>query len=95
MFSTFRGAGGLSPLDIQAAYNTMGIDMSLQDCTAIVQELDTQHSGVINFVDFYRAGYDDHDRPTTEEEWAFLFQSMDRDGDGLVDVTDIQTLFQR
>ena len=69
--------------------------MSMEDCTTIVSELDTHGEGGINFVDFLKGMYDEHDRATTDEDIAFLFESIDADNDGFVDYNDVQLLFKK
>ena len=73
----------------------MGMDVTLKDCNIIVEELDSHGQCGINFVDFLKAMYDEHDRATSNEDMSFLFTSMDTDGDGYVDIYDIQLLFKK
>ena len=47
-----RGLGELTAADIRAAYTTMGIDTTLEECSWVVEEMDTTGEGIINFNDF-------------------------------------------
>ena len=90
----FRGLG-LSAEDIRAAYATMGITRTLEECSWVVEEIDTTGDGVINFNDFCTAMRPEYDRAPTEEEVSMFFQSMDLLDNGFVDIGDIQVTYFR
>lgn len=90
-----KGVEYLSTYDLVSAYASMGMEMDERDCQIIVQELDKHGNGIINFSDFHSAMYDEIKAGTTEEEIKFLFNSIDVDKKGYLDVDDMKMLFKK
>lgn len=90
-----KGNNFLSKEDIISVFNTMGIELSIEDCRIITQEMSSSADEIINYEDFSAIMYNEYEHGVTDEDLRFLFDIIDVDNDGYLEPSDIQLLFKK
>ena len=89
------GDGMISSVDITAAFATFDMQVENRESESILEVFDITRNRAIEFDDFYHTMYETFANGITEEQIQLVFDSMDGNRDGYIEVDDVIKVFKR
>ncbi len=82
------GDGEINKKDLKKVLNKMGSQASEQELDEIMNNADYNGNGAIDFPEFVNIVL--HPEKGTDDDYKQLFKMFDKDGDGFIDVAELQ-----
>lgn len=85
------GSGSIQTQELESVLETLGIGIKKAELKQILNELDTNRDGEIDFAEFSSLSLLNREEESQEEYLKQIFQQFDKNGDGYIDVAEMSS----